>query len=147
MPRRPDLLFTVTYKTPKDSVPVTTSFDISKTFSPTSVGGSLETLSPITRSSLHARTIRTPTLQSHTWQTTRYIPLRNKEYAITKSLTRPSRRRESKLLNVTSVFVVIFGDLWQKIPLDKMAGDTSLERPILRNGMASGKAPMSTFIS
>ncbi|KAF9503688.1 hypothetical protein BS47DRAFT_1355963 [Hydnum rufescens UP504] len=127
MPHHPDLLFTVTYKTPKDSVPVTTSFNILKTFSPTSVGGSLETLSPITRSSLHARTIHTPTLE-------------NKEYAITESLTRPSRRRESKLLNVTSVFVVIFGDLWQKIPLDKMAGDTSLERPILRNGMASGKA-------
>ncbi|KAF9510909.1 hypothetical protein BS47DRAFT_1347407 [Hydnum rufescens UP504] len=143
----PDLLFTVTYKTPKDSIPVTTLFNISKTFSPTSVGGSLETLSPIMQLSLHAQTIRTPTLQSHTWQTTCYILLRNKEYAITESLTRPSRRRESKLLNVTSVFMVIFGDLWQKIPLDKMAGDTSLERPILWNGMASGKAPMSTFIS
>ncbi|KAF9509924.1 hypothetical protein BS47DRAFT_1396444 [Hydnum rufescens UP504] len=27
--------------------------------------------------------------------------------------------KQSKLLNVTSVFMAIFGDLWQKIPLDK----------------------------
>ncbi|KAF9508965.1 hypothetical protein BS47DRAFT_1397340 [Hydnum rufescens UP504] len=114
MPRRPDLLLHCHLQDSKDSVPVTTSFDISKTFSPTSVGGSLETLYPITRSSctheLFALRLynhipgRPPPLYTAQEQGICHHQISDKAF----------EEKGIKAIDVTSVFVVIFGDLWQK---------------------------------
>jgi hypothetical protein len=57
---------------------------------------------------------------------------------------------EEKAIKAIERHLSLCGDIWQSVakdPLDPTAGDTSLERPILRNGMASGKTPRGVSIS